>query len=132
MHPRRWAWFLASVDSQNRPLVVPNAYNPVNATGILSDVAAENIVGSIQGIPVLVDASVPTTLSTNQDAIIVTRAEDLFLFEDNAPRVRVMEEVLSGTLQVRAQVYGYFGFTAARYAAASAKITGTGLAAPSF
>ena len=132
MHPRRWAWFLASVDSQNRPLVVPNAYNPVNATGILSDVAAENIVGSIQGIPVLVDASVPTTLSTNQDAIIVTRAEDLFLFEDNAPRVRVMEEVLSGTLQVRAQVYGYFGFTAARYAAASAKITGTGLATPSF
>jgi hypothetical protein len=132
MHPRRWAWFLASVDSQNRPLVVPNAYNPVNATGILSDVAAENIVGSIQGIPVLVDASVPTTLSSTQDAIIVTRAEDLFLFEDNAPRVRVFEEVLSGTLQVRAQVYGYFGFTASRYAKASAKITGTGLAAPTF
>lgn len=132
MHPRRWAWFLSSLDSQNRPLVVPNANGPVNATGILSDVASENIVGSIQGLPVLVDANVPTTLSTNQDAIIVCRAEDIYLFEDNAPRVRVFEEVLSGTLQVRAQVYGYFAATAARYPAASAKITGTGLAAPTF
>lgn len=132
MHPRRWAYFLAALDSQNRPLVVPNA--PVNPLGILADVAAENIVGQIQGIPVLVDSSVPTNLGTgtNQDPIIVCRAEDLYLFEDNAPRVRVFEEVLSGTLQVKAQVYGYFGFTAARYAKASASILGTGLVAPSF
>lgn len=131
MHPRRWAWFLSSLDSQNRPLVVPGA-PAVNPMGILSEVAAENIVGSIQGLPVLVDANVPTTLSSTQDAILICRAEDIYLFEDNAPRVRVFEEVLSGTLQVKAQVYGYFAATAGRYAAASAKITGTGLAAPTF
>jgi hypothetical protein len=136
MHPRRWAWCLQALDGQNRPLIVPVAAGPINAEGLLGQVAPENIVGSIQGIPVLIDSSIPTTqLGTavtggSQDAIIVTRLEDQFLFEDAAPKVRVFEETLSGTLQVRAQVYGYFGFTAERYASATSVITGTGLANP--
>jgi HK97 family phage major capsid protein len=138
MHPRRWAWCLAALDSQNRPLVVPVAAGPINAEGLLGQVAPENIVGSIQGIPVLVDSSIPTaqlgtaTTGGTQDAIIVTRLEDQFLFEDAAPKVRVFEETLSGTLQIRAQVYGYFGFTAERYASSTSVITGTGLVAPTF
>lgn len=130
MHPRRWAWFLAASDTANRPLVAPVA--PYNSPGSMDGVISENTVGTLQGLPVIVDASVPTTLSTNQDAIIVTRLEDLYLYEDQTPRVKVFEETLSGTMQIRIQLYGYFGFTAARYPGASAKITGTGLAAPTF
>jgi HK97 family phage major capsid protein len=205
MHPRRWAFCLAALDGQNRPLIVPAAggNQAINADGLLAQVASENIVGSIQGLPVIVDSSIPTnnfgtnpqvatttsasssssttlavtsgtgivngmtavgtgipagttvssgggttslTLSASatvasgatvtfgggQDPVLVTRLEDLYLYEDGAPRLRIFEETLSGTLQIRAQVYGYYGFTAARYAAASAKITGTGLAAPTF
>ncbi|NBW18022.1 MAG: phage major capsid protein, partial [Caulobacteraceae bacterium] len=33
MHPRRLGFLLSGLDSQNRPLVVPTAYNPVNAIG---------------------------------------------------------------------------------------------------
>jgi HK97 family phage major capsid protein len=134
MHPRRWAWFLAAVDTQNRPLVVPNANNPMNAMGTFSGQAAEGPVGSIQGIPVYLDASIPTNLGagTNEDRIIITRVEDLYLFEDGAPRTRVFEEVLSATLTVRLQVYGYAAFTAERYGKSTAIIAGTGLIAPTF
>jgi HK97 family phage major capsid protein len=205
MHPRRWAFALSALDGSNRPLIVPQAggNQSINAEGALSQVASENIVGSIQGLPVIVDSSIPTnnygtnlqavtttsasssssttlavtsgtgivngmtavgtgipagttvssgggttslTLSASatvasgatvtfgggQDTVLVTRLEDLYLYEDGAPRLRIFEETLSGTLQIRAQVYGYYGFTAARYAAASAKINGTGLAAPTF
>ena len=140
MHPRRWAWCLAQADSQNRPLIVPQAgsVQSVNAVGALSDIASENIVGSIQGLPVIVDSNVPTVMSGTtltggaQDPVIVTRLEDQFLFEDAAPKVRVFEETLSGTLQIRAQVYGYFAFTAERYAASTSVITGTGVTTPTF
>ena len=140
MHPRRWAWCLAALDSQNRPLIVPAAggNSAVNADGLLAQVASENIVGSIQGLPVIVDSSLPTVMSGAtltggaQDPVLVTRLEDLYLYEDSAPRFRLFEETLSGSLQVRAQLYGYYGFTAARFPASTAKITGTGVTTPSF
>jgi len=140
MHPRRWAWCLAQGDSANRPLIVPTAGNvqAFNAVGELGTIASENIVGSIQGLPVIVDSNVPTVMSGTtltggaQDAVIITRLEDQFLFEDAAPKVRVFEETLSGSLQIRAQVYGYFAFTAERYAASTSVITGTGVTTPSF
>jgi HK97 family phage major capsid protein len=140
MHPRRWAWCLAALDSQNRPLIVPAAggNQAVNADGLLAQVASENIVGSIQGLPVIVDSSLPTVMSGAtltggaQDPVLVTRLEDLYLYEDGAPRLRIFEETLSGSLQIRAQVYGYYGFTAGRYPASTAKITGTGVTTPSF
>ena len=132
MAPRRWAWFLTALDSQNRPLVVPAA-QAVNAEGILSNVAAENVVGQLHGLPVVVDSNIPTNTGagTNQDTIIVTRAEDLYLFEDT-PKVRVFEEVLSGSGGIRIQLFNYAAFSAARYAKASAIVTGTGLVTPTF
>lgn len=133
MHPRRWAWILAASDGQGRPLVVP-AGPAFNQPAMLERVASENVVGSMLGLPVLIDASLPTTLGngTNEDRIIVCRAEDIYLFEEDVPRSRLLQEVLSGTLQVRAQVYGYFAFTAARYPSAIAQIGGSGLAVPVF
>ncbi|MFF9238391.1 phage major capsid protein [Streptomyces sp. NPDC014776] len=133
MHPRRWAWFLAAVDTQNRPLVVPDAGNPQNAIATLGAVAAEQVVGQMHGLPVVTDPSMPTTLGagTNEDVIHVVRASDLLLYESGI-RSRVLPDVGSGNLTVRLQVYGYLAFTAGRYPKSVVEIGGAGLAAPSF
>ena len=119
MHPRRWAWLLASVDANERPLVLPNPNGPTNAAGYLENVAAEGRVGQVLGVPVLIDPSLPTNegAGTNQDSIIVTRVEDLVLFEDyNTPvNVKVFEQVLSAELAIRLQAFGYSAFAAERY-----------------
>jgi len=132
MHPRRFAWITAAADTTGRPLVSPLA-TAVNPAGILGDVASENIVGQIQGVPVIVDANIPTNTGagTNQDTIIVTRLEDQYLFE-SAPVVRVFEQALTSTAAIRLQIFGYLAFTAARYAKSTSLITGTGLVTPSF
>ncbi len=83
----------------------------------------------------ILDPNVITTdgAGTNQDQVFVLRAGDLWLMEDAAgPYVRVYEEVLSGNLQIRVQLYNYFAFTAARYPSSVALITGTGLVTPTF
>lgn len=134
MHPRRWAWLLAQSDSSNRPLVVPATNGAFNAQGVLEQVAAENRVGTLQGIPVVVDSQIPTTqgAGTNEDQVFVYRAEDLYLWESDFPKIRVFEDVLSGTLQVRIQLYNYAAWALGRYPASISKLGGTGCAAPVF
>lgn len=133
MHPLRWAFLLAALDTNNRPFIVPSGQPGFNAFGLQDRVAAENIVGNLYGIPVIIDASIPTNLGagTNQDEIFVYRSDQLFLWEDT-PRLRVFEEVLSGTLQVRFQMYNYYGIALGRLPKAISLITGTGLTAPVF
>jgi len=134
MHPRRWQWFLAAQDANGRPLVTP--YAPQNAIAQFDRVAAMGLVGGIAGLPVLVDPNVPTNLGVgvNEDRVIVTRAEDLWLMEDDAsyPVLKVFEETLSGTMSIRIQLYGYAAFSAERYNASIATIEGTGVASPTF
>ena len=45
---------------------------------------------------------------------------------------RVADQTLSGTLEVRLQVWNYSAFAGSRYPKGIAKISGTGLATPSF
>ena len=132
MHPRRWAWILAALDASNRPLVTP--YAPQNSAALLERVGAENVVGGMHGLPVIVDSSIPTNLGagTNEDRIIVTRLEDLYLFEDSSPYGATYYEVLSQNLAIRVQRWGYFAFTGERYPKATAVISGTGLVTPTF
>jgi HK97 family phage major capsid protein len=134
MHPLRWAWILASLDSQNRPLVVPSGQPGFNAAGLADRVASEALVGSMQALPVIADASVPTTngAGTNEDVVTVLRTDEVKFWEGESPRVRMLTEVLSGTLQVRFQLYNYYAFMAGRLPKAVTVISGTGLAAPSF
>lgn len=133
MTPLRWAWLLSQSDTVGRPLVVPVGQPGFNSAGLQDRVAAENIVGTMQGLPVLIDASIPQTkgAATNQDEVYVYRADQLYLYE-SPPRLRVFEEVLSGTLQVRFQLYGYYAAIFGRLPKAIAKVTGTGLVAPTF
>lgn len=134
MHPRRWAWFLAATDSTGRPLVTP--YAPMNAAGLTERVGSENVVGELQGLPVIVDPSIPTTEKIGEaetfDPIIVARLEDIYLWEEGDVNRATYFEVLSGTLGVRVQVYGYLAFLAERYKSAITKISGTGLTTPTF
>lgn len=133
MHPRRWGWHLASLDSQSRPLVVPDANGAYNALAKLTQIASENVVGSLQGVPVMVDASIPINLGggTNEDRVIIARFTDSRLWE-GALRSRALPEVLSGTLQVRLQVYAYVAFMCGRYPKSFSVVSGTGLVTPSF
>lgn len=133
MHPRRWAWLLAATDTTGRPLVVPSGQGPTNAVASFAGVASQQVVGELQGLPVVTDPSIPITdgTGTNEDSIIVMRASDCILYESSL-RTRVLPEVGSGTLTVRLQVYSYLAFTAERQPKSITLIQGTGLAAPTF
>lgn len=133
MSPLRWAWILASLDASQRPFVVPVGQPGFNALALQNTVAAESVVGQIMGIPVIVSASVPQTLGAGtEDAIIVLRADEVRAWEGESPRLRVFGEVLSGTLQVRFQLYNYYAIMCGRLPKAISTITGTGLIAPTF
>jgi len=124
LHPKHWYWLAGSVDGQSRPIVVPTAGGPMNAFGVIDNAgAAAGYVGTIMGIPVFIDATLPLVSTTHQ-AILVGRFSDSYLFESGV-RSRVLTDVLSANLTVRFQVYGYVAL-AHRFANSIAKITGTG------
>ena len=130
MAPQMWYWLASQADSSNRPLIVPTAGGPMNANGVVTDAgAAAGLVGTIHGVPVYIDATVPTTYNTNQSPILVGKFDDSFLYESGV-KTRVLPDVLSANLTVRFQVYGYAAL-AHRFAKNVAVISGTGTVAPS-
>lgn len=142
MHPRRWAWLLGQTDSTNRPLVVPVGQNPQNATANFG-VSPEygQVVGFLQGLPVVTDANVPTAVGTGpEDLVFVYRNTDCLLWEegDGLPRQLRFDERLGNQLTVNLVVYGYIAFTAERYekgvsiVGGNAGTAGFGLVAPTF
>ena len=132
MHPSMWYWFASSTDGSSRPLIVPTGNGPFNANGVTTAPGAPaGLVGTIHGVPVYVDATLPKTYgaSTNQSPILVGKFSDSYLFESGV-KTRVLPDVLSANLTVRFQVYGYMAL-AHRYAKSVSAITGTGTVAPS-
>lgn len=139
VHPRRWAYWSQSTDSNGRPIVTPNAHGPQNAFGVGDLAASKGIVGDIYGIPVLTDPNIPTTLSydvtqsSTTDPIIVTKATDLRLYEDDPmPRRVRFEETLAGQLTVKVVAFDYSAFTAGRYPTGTVVLAGSGLTTPVF
>lgn len=141
MHPRRWAWLIGTSDSSNRPLVVPNANGPFNSLADTDNPSQYGqVVGYIQGLPVVTDASIPTSVGTGpEDIVFVYRAQDALLWEDGdgMPRQLRFEQTLGNQLTVKLVVYGYFAFTAERYPLATSIVGGNaalnnGLVAPTF
>lgn len=139
MHPRRWGWLTAAVDSTGRPLVVPNQQAPQNAIGVGQAAEYGQIVGVMLGLPVVTDASVPTTVSSStvsgatEDVVIVTRAPDVHVFEDSpGPSLVEFRETLAGALTVKIVAWGYSAFTAGRYPSATAIVSGSNLTTPVF
>ncbi|MEW2302570.1 phage major capsid protein [Streptomyces sp. NPDC006655] len=133
MHPRRWAALLAAVDSSGRPLVVPNANQPMNALGTDAGVVSQGYVGTIQGLPVYVDALIPTNVGagTNQDRIIVARLADLMAWEGNV-KAEAFPQTYANQLSVFVRLYNYMSFQPARYPKSISVIDGTALVPPTF
>jgi len=136
VHPRRLAFLLASVDSSNRPLVVPAASGPTNAMGSGAGASLYGNSGyQMMGLPIITDASIGTTYgtTTNQDEIYVVTAPECHLWEQSgSPFTLRYDATGAGNLTIKTVVYGYAAFTAGRYPLANSIISGTGLAAPSF
>lgn len=133
MHPRRWGFFLASLDGQNRPLIVPNSSGPFNAMGTADNVAGEGSVGTLLGLPVYLDANVPTNTGagTNQDTIIVGRFSDLVLFEGQQ-RAEAFTQTKADTLGILFRLYNYAAIVTERFPKSIGLVTGTGLVTPTF
>lgn len=134
MHPRRWGWIQAGLTTSFP--IAAQAGAPVNSVAVNQAVAYGQVVGQLAGLPVVTDANIPTNLGsgTDEDIVIVARAEDLLLWEqgDGAPRELRFEETNGGNLMTKLVVYGYSAFAGGRYPEAIATVGGTGLVAPTF
>lgn len=127
IHPRRWYWFASQISSDGRPLVSAGQFGPFNAAALTDGSVAEGNTGvTLLGHPVILDANLP--LESGKDQAIAFNADDAWLFEGSL-KTRVLPEVLSGTLQIRFQVYNYVAFLD-RYANSISVASGTGFAAP--
>jgi HK97 family phage major capsid protein len=148
-----WNAFATATDSNKRPLVPPGNQGPWNAaaTGDFDPGAPdEGPVGTILGRTWYVDNNIPLTFggaTTNPSMSTVSAGhvapvdgtgsgntftpviagvfDDLLLFEGEI-RTRVLQEILSDTLQVRFQIYSYLAFMANRYQDANSKIISYG------
>lgn len=135
MHPRRWGWCTAAIDTNNRPLVTPSTNaGPTNAAGVQTSIGYGQQVGELAGIPVFTDANIPTNLGGGtEDCIIVANWPDQVLLEaPGAPFMFRFDHTQAQSLGVVLVVYGYTAFAAGRYPTGIAVISGTGLAAPTF
>lgn len=138
MHPRRLAFILAAVDTQNRPVAVPVPnYNgqPAFASGNGAPVYG-NSGYSILGLPVVTDANIRTNFGagTNEDEIYVVNTQEVHLWEQGAgePMMLRFEQPKAAELDVTMIVYSYIAYTSRRYPNAHRRIAGTGLTPPSF
>jgi HK97 family phage major capsid protein len=129
--PARWFWMASQLDSQNRPFILPETQAPFNPLALQTGGDVEGPVGRMLNFPLLADGNIPQNLGagTNEDRIATMRTSDLYLWEGSM-RTRVLQEVLSGTLQVRFQVYNYAAFMPDRRPETISVISGTGLVAP--
>ncbi len=132
MHPRRWAFFCSAIGTNQAmlgqagvaPLLLGEEQNKTYGAGVR---------GILAGLPVVVDANIPTTISSTQDTILAVTDRELFLWEQpGSPLLIRAEQPGSGNLMVKLVVFGYSAFTAGRYPGAHGAITGTGLTTPTF
>jgi HK97 family phage major capsid protein len=127
MTPSMWYWALSQLDSTSRPLLLGNG--GFNQMGNSGEVEADGPAGMFTyGLPAFLDGNIPSNLGggTNETRVITARWDDLFLWEGSM-RTRVLSEVLSGTLQVRIQVYNYVAFMGDRRPTSISVISGTGV-----
>jgi HK97 family phage major capsid protein len=135
MHPRRLGFLLAATDTTGRPLVVPNANGPMNATGTFSGLGyGQSGQYSMLGLPIITDANVTITsgTGTNEDQIFVVSADELHLWEAPQMPTYVRFEQPDGKVAIRIVLFGFSAFTAGRRPLAGAIIGGTGLVTPTF
>ncbi len=152
MHPRRWGWLTAQVDSSGRPVVTANTVANFNALAVINKPGQTSADGDPitggefigvhnSGLPVLTDLNIPTNVGTNlEDIVLASANQEYHLWEegDGLPRELKFEQTTGGSLTTKLVVYSYIAFTAGRYPQATGKIGGLdatatwGLVAPAF
>jgi hypothetical protein len=142
VHPRRGFWYGSTLDGSSgtsgRPLVNPrdSAYNVVAIARAASPRRAASPAprSATASTSTATCRSSPPPAARSRAARTTSRLtahwDDLWLFEGQL-RTRVLGEVLSGTLQIRFQVYNYVAFLA-RYGQSISVVIGTGMAAPTY
>ncbi len=132
MHPRRWAFFCSAIGT-NQAMVGFAGVAPLLLGAEQAKDYGAGVRGILAGLPVIVDANIPTTVSSTQDVILGVTASELFLWEQpGSPLLIRAEQVGAGNLLVKLVVYGYSAFTAGRYPGAHGVISGSGLTTPTF
>jgi HK97 family phage major capsid protein len=152
MHPRRWGALTAEVDDTGRPLMGLGA-GSTNALAVNQtpgqwsagnnpdDPRQARTVGSMQGLPIVTDANLPTAVGTNLEDVVLAydpRVSLLWEEGDGMPRQLRFEQTLAQNLTVKLVIYGYAAFTAGRYPQSVARVggadtaAGNGLIAPTF
>lgn len=128
MHPQRWNWVLEGLDSQTRPLIVPNG-PAFNGVGTDNGPTAQGATGTLLGLPVFVDPNVPTTNNTNQDIVFVLRKEDCYLWESPL-QTASFDATYADQASILFRVLGYSALITDRFGPSVNAITGTGLLTP--
>ena len=153
--PAIWEALSVTTDGNGRPLVVPDQNGPFNALAVNPGAVSEGRAGTLLSVPMSVDPNIPLTFggtgstqpymgaisnghtapvdgsggtSTNANVftpLIGARWDDLFFWEGDI-RTRVLQEVASGNLAVRFQVYAYNASMPNRYQDASGNLVSYG------
>ncbi len=133
-HPSVWYNILSGVDGSTRPLylAVGPGFNVMGNGGLdaLSDsagITSTGPVGNIGGIPLYVDANLPTNLGggTNETRMILLNRMGFDIWE-SAPRFRVADQASITTLQYQFVAYGYWA-CCSRQPKMISVLSGTGL-----
>jgi HK97 family phage major capsid protein len=126
LHPRRAAWLASHRDANGNLFQQGQLFLAAGSQD-------GGFVGNIAGLSVCRDPNILTNLGsgTHEDDVYVLTMDELILAEGQQ-RTRVLQEVLSGTLQVRIQLYAYSAFAGGRRPATITRISGAGLTTPTY
>lgn len=126
IHSRRAAWMASHRDAMGNLFQQGQLF-------LAAGPQDGGFIGAAAGLRILRDANIQTNqgAGTNQDDVYVMDINELMLAE-GPQRTRVLQEVLSGTLQVRIQLYAFSAFAGGRRPKVITRIQGAGLTPPTF
>lgn len=136
MNSRRWYWLSSQMSSVWPTINWSNV--PVQSAGTAN--AASSYASGPRGVlpsglEVIVDNNIATNLGTgtDEDELFVVPTAECHLWEDgDSPLFIRAEQAKAASLGVLLVAYKYFAYSFGRYANGMQKVTGTGLANPTF
>lgn len=132
MHPRRWGWLTSRIDSTGRPLAGVKAGAEFNPLASGDPNVALGFAGTILGIPVYLDATIPVTLGAGtEDRAYVLHRQDIKVWESPV-KAEAFRETFADTMSLYFRLYNYSAMIPDRYGSSVVEISGTGMIAPNF
>jgi HK97 family phage major capsid protein len=134
MHSRRWAWLQSQLTTSYPMISQPNIAPQVMGTNLHTKYGSGARGLLPNGLVVIVDNNISTTLGGGtEDEIYVVPTSECHLWEmPDAPVFIRAEQAAAASLGVLLVLYGYMAYSFARFSGGVAKVSGTGLIAPSF